>query len=172
MNGKNSLSEVIGEINIVSRELFVKTFEEVRIAFQEMFRRLFGGGRADIILQEGVDVLEAGIEIFAKPPGKENRSISLLSGGEKVMTTISLLFAVFKTKPSPFCILDEIDAALDEANIDRFMVVLQEFLSFTQFVIITHNPRTMSMSDEIYGVTMEEKGVSKAFTMKVEALAK
>jgi len=172
VNGKNSLSEVIGEINIVSRELFVKTFEEVRIAFQEMFRRLFGGGRADIILQEGVDVLEAGIEIFAKPPGKENRSISLLSGGEKVMTTISLLFAVFKTKPSPFCILDEIDAALDEANIDRFMVVLQEFLSFTQFVIITHNPRTMSMSDEIYGVTMEEKGVSKAFTMKVEALAK
>jgi chromosome segregation protein len=172
VNGKNSLSDVIEEINAVSRELFVKTFEEVRIAFQDMFRRLFGGGRADIVIQEGVDVLEAGIEIFAKPPGKENRSITLLSGGEKVMTTIALLFAVFKTKPSPFCILDEIDAALDEANVDRFMAVLQEFLSFTQFVIITHNPRTMSMSDEIYGVTMEEKGVSKAFTMKVEALAK
>ena len=172
VNGKNSLADVIDDINSVSRELFVKTFEDVRLAFQDMFRRLFGGGRADIVLQEDVDVLEAGIEIFAKPPGKENRNISLLSGGEKVMTTISLLFAVFKTKPSPFCILDEIDAALDEANIDRFMAVLQEFLSYTQFVIITHNPRTMSMSDEIYGVTMEEKGVSKAFTMKVEALAK
>lgn len=171
VNGKNSLADVIDDINSVSRELFVKTFEEVRIAFQDMFRRLFGGGRADIVLQEDIDVLEAGIEIFAKPPGKENRGISLLSGGEKVMTTIALLFAVFKTKPSPFCILDEIDAALDEANIDRFMAVLQEFLSFTQFVIITHNPRTMSMSDEIYGVTMEEKGVSKAFTMKVDALA-
>ncbi len=171
VNGKNSLSDVISEINIVSRELFVKTFEEIRVAFQDMFRRLFGGGRADIVLQEGVDVLDAGIEIFAKPPGKENRSISLLSGGEKVMTTISLLFAVFKTKPSPFCILDEIDAALDEANIDRFMAVLQEFLSFTQFIIISHNRRTMSMADEIYGVTMEEKGVSKAFTMKLEALA-
>lgn len=169
--GKNSLTDVIDEINVVSRELFVKTFEEIRSSFQEMFRRLFGGGRADIVLQEGVDVLEAGIEIFAKPPGKENRSISLLSGGEKVMTTISLLFAVFKTKPSPFCILDEIDAALDEANVDRFMAVLQEFLSFTQFIIISHNRRTMTMSDEIYGVTMEEKGVSKVLTMSLDTVS-
>ena len=163
------LREVIRKLNRISREKFRKTFEEIRVNFQDTFRRLFGGGRADLVLQEDEpDVLEAGIDVLACPPGKELRSIMLLSGGEKTMTTIALLFAIFRTKPSPFCILDEVDAALDEANIDRFTIMLEEFIKSSQFIIITHSKRTISIADVLYGITMQEKGVSKRVAVSLE----
>ncbi|MGR3172991.1 MAG: chromosome segregation protein SMC [Candidatus Scalindua sp.] len=165
---EKALKDIINKINITSRELFEKTFNEVRIHFHDLFRKMFGGGRADIILEEGVDILDAGIDIVAQPPGKELKSIMLFSGGEKVMTTIALLFAIFKSKPSPFCILDEVDAALDENNIKRFTQILQEFAKESQFVIITHSKQTMSVADVLYGVTMEEAGVSKKISVKFE----
>jgi chromosome segregation protein len=163
------LQEVIRKLNRVSREKFQKTFEEVRQNFQESFRRLFGGGRCDLALQQDeLDVLEAGIEVLACPPGKELRSITLLSGGEKTMTTIALLFAIFRAKPSPFCILDEVDASLDESNIDRFTAMLGEYVQNSQFIIITHNKRTVGIADVLYGITMQEKGVSKKVSVRVE----
>jgi chromosome segregation protein len=165
---QNALNELIKKINITSRDLFEKTFNQVRENFRVLFRKLFGGGKADIILEEGVDMLEAGIEIIAQPPEKELRSVNLLSGGEKVMTTVALLFAIFQVRPSPFCILDEVDAALDESNINRFIAVLKEFAQHSQFLIITHNKRTMSIADVLYGVTMQEPGVSKKITVKFE----
>jgi len=165
---EKALKDIINKINITSRELFEKTFNEVRIHFHELFRKMFGGGRADIILEEGVDILDAGIDIVAQPPGKELKSIMLFSGGEKVMTTIALLFAIFQSKPSPFCILDEVDAALDENNIDRFTQILREFARESQFVIITHSKQTMGIADVLYGVTMEEAGVSKKISVKFE----
>ncbi|MHC4255092.1 MAG: chromosome segregation protein SMC [Planctomycetota bacterium] len=158
---KHQLQQLINRLNKKSREKFVQTFEEVRTNFQEIFRKLFGGGKADIILEEAEDVLEAGIDIIAKPPGKEPRSITLLSGGEKSMTAIALLFSIFKTKPSPFCFLDEIDAALDEANNERFNMMLEEFQRDSQFIIITHSKRTMSIADVLFGITMQRRGISK-----------
>jgi chromosome segregation protein len=165
---KNALQNLIQKINHTSRELFEKTFNDIRQNFQAMFRKLFGGGKADVILEENVDMLEAGIEIVAQPPNKELRSITLLSGGEKVMTTVALLFAVFQSKPSPFCILDEVDAALDESNINRFTHILKEFTSDTQFLVITHNKVTMSVANVLYGITMQEPGVSKRVAVKFE----
>jgi chromosome segregation protein len=163
------LREVIRKLNRVCRERFAKTFEEVRKNFLVTFRRLFGGGKADLILDENEpDMLEAGIDVLACPPGKEMRSITLLSGGEKTMTTIALLFAIFKSKPSPFCILDEVDAALDEANIDRFTSMLNEFLGDSQFIIITHSKRTIGIADVLYGITMQEKGVSKNVAVSLD----
>ncbi len=164
------LQEVIRKLNKVSREKFMQTFEEVRKNFLETFRRLFGGGRCDLTLDpEEPDVLEAGIEVLACPPGKELRSITLMSGGEKTMTTIALLFAVFRSKPSPFCILDEVDAALDEANIDRFtQMLVDEFVKDSQFIIITHSKRTVGIAEVLYGITMQEKGISKKVAVKVE----
>ncbi|MHC4736845.1 MAG: chromosome segregation protein SMC, partial [Planctomycetota bacterium] len=135
------LQQLINRLNKQSREKFRETFEEVKVHFQQVFRRLFGGGKADIFLEEAEDILEAGVEIMARPPGKQTRSISLLSGGEKSLTAIALLFAIFKTKPSPFCFLDEIDAALDEANNERFNMMVQEFQKDSQFIIITHAKR-------------------------------
>lgn len=167
IESRKTLRQVIEEIEKKSRDLFITAFEEIRSNFQQTFRRLFGGGKAEIFLEKDVDVLEAGIEIVVRPPGKDLRSISLLSGGEKALTTIALLFAVFRAKPSPFCILDEVDAPLDETNIDRFMSIVKEFLDTTQFIIITHNRHTMSLSDVIYGVTMEEPGVTKVVSMKL-----
>ena len=140
--------------------------EEIRRHFQEIFRKLFGGGRADIMLEDAEDILEAGIEVIAKPPGKETRSISLLSGGEKSMTALALLFSVFKAKPSPFCFLDEVDAALDEANNERFGLLIKEFQKDSQFVVITHSKRTMSMADVLFGITMQIRGVSKKISVK------
>jgi len=140
----------------------------VRGHFQGLFRKLFGGGQADILLDEGVDILESGIEILARPPGKEPRSISLLSGGEKTLTCVALLLAMFRSRPSPFCVLDEVDAALDEANIDRFTRVLQDFLAWTQFIIVTHSKKTMTCANTIYGVTMQESGVSKQVSVRFE----
>jgi chromosome segregation protein len=164
---RESLLEAIRKIDVESRELFTATFEAVRTNFQAMFRRLFEGGKADIYLDEG-DVLEAGIDIVARPPGKEPRSISLLSGGERTMTAVALLFAIYQSKPSPFCLLDEVDAALDEANVHRFATVVHEFAEESQFIIITHNKRTMSAADTIFGVSMPEPGVSRRLAVRLD----
>jgi chromosome segregation protein len=165
---KRSLEEIIAKINHDSRRLFTETFESIRVHFQELFRKLFGGGMADIVLEDETDILETGIEIIARPPGKELRSISLMSGGEKTMTAVALLLAIFRSKPSPFCILDEVDAALDEANIGRFTAVLHEFLDKSHFIIITHSKRTMAVADVLYGITMQESGVSKRVAVRFE----
>ena len=162
------LEKLIAELDEESRTRFSSCFAEVRDNFLELFRKLFGGGKADIILEDPENPLECGIEIIARPPGKEPRSISLLSGGEKTMTAVALLFAVFKRKPSPFAILDEVDAALDESNIDRFNNMLTDFLARTQFILITHSKRTMQGANVLYGVTMEEPGVSKRVSVRFE----
>ncbi|MGB8225716.1 MAG: hypothetical protein WCE45_02445, partial [Sedimentisphaerales bacterium] len=166
---KEQLVQLINRLNKESMDKFATTFEQIRINFQEVFRKLFGGGKADIILEQPEDVLESGIEIMARPPGKETRSISLLSGGEKTMTAIALLFAIFKTKPSPFCFLDEVDAALDEANNERFDLIVQEFKKQSQFIIITHAKRTMSIADVLFGITMQQKGVSKKISVTFDS---
>ena len=131
-----------------------------------MFVEVFGGGKADLLLVGEGDVLECGIDIVARPPGKQLQSISLLSGGEQTMTAVALLFSIYQVKPSPFCVLDELDAPLDESNINRFIRVLQRFLVHSQFIIITHNKRTIGMADVLYGVTMQEHGVSKIVSVK------
>jgi chromosome segregation protein len=167
-SAKGSLESIINKINADSRRLFADTLEVVREHFQGLFRKLFGGGQADIILEEGVDVLDSGIEIVARPPGKEPRNISLLSGGEKTLTCVALLLAIFRSRPSPFCVLDEVDAALDEANIERFIGVLQEFLSTSQFIVVTHSKKTMTCASTLYGVTMQESGISKRVSVRFE----
>src|SRR6185369_9034896 len=146
--------------------MFLTTFERIRDNFRAMFTDVFGGGKADLLLVDENDVLESGIDIVARPPGKQLQSISLLSGGEQTMTAVSLLFSIYQVKPSPFCVLDELDAPLDESNINRFIRVLQRFLEHSQFVIITHNKRTIGMADVLYGVTMQEHGVSKIVSVK------
>jgi len=165
---KGHLESIIQKINRTSREMFEQTFNAVRANFQALFKKLFGGGSADVRLEEGADILDAGIEVIARPPGKEPRALSLLSGGEKTMTTVALLFAIFQAKPSPFCILDEVDAALDESNIDRFVLLLKEFVVQSQFLIITHSKRTMSIADVMYGITMQDTGVSKKISVRFE----
>ncbi|HUT46092.1 MAG TPA: hypothetical protein VMX36_07380, partial [Sedimentisphaerales bacterium] len=165
-SSRGQLQQLINRLNKKSREKFQETFEEIRGHFQEIFRKLFGGGKADVILEDAEDILDAGIEVIARPPGKETRSISLLSGGEKSMTALALLFSVFKAKPSPFCFLDEVDAALDEANNERFNMLLREFQKDSQFVIITHAKRTMSIADVLFGITMQIRGVSKKISVR------
>lgn len=165
---KMALDEIIHRINEDSKKLFKETYEAVRVQFQELFRKLFGGGMADIVLENPDDLLESGVDISARPPGKEMRNMSLLSGGEKTLTAVALLLAIFKNKPSPFCILDEVDAALDEANVGRFAAVLREFLHLSQFILITHSKKTMAAADVLYGVTMQEAGVSKRVAMRFE----
>jgi len=167
-SAKRSLEEIIAQINDDSRKLFSETFATIRTNFQELFRKLFGGGMADIVLEDEADILESGIEIIARPPGKELRSISLMSGGEKTMTAVALLLAIFRSRPSPFCILDEVDAALDEANIGRFTSVLRDFLDRSHFIIVTHSKRTMSVCDVLYGITMQESGISKRVAVRFE----
>jgi chromosome segregation protein len=165
---QKALQDIIARINTDSRRLFAETFAAIRTHFQELFRKLFGGGMADIVLEDETDILESGIEVVARPPGKELRSISLMSGGEKTLTAVALLLAIFRSKPSPFCILDEVDAALDEANIGRFTGVLREFLDRSQFILITHSKRTMACADVLYGVTMQESGISKRIAVRFE----
>ncbi|MCE5186163.1 MAG: chromosome segregation protein SMC [Planctomycetaceae bacterium] len=168
---KAQLEQLIARINTESRDKFEIVFAQIRENFQELFRKLFGGGKADVVLENPEDILESGIEIMARPPGKETRTISLLSGGEKTMTAIALLFAVFKSKPSPFCVLDEVDAALDEANNERFNLIVQEFKKQSQFIVITHSKRTMSIADVLYGITMQTQGVSKKISVQFEGNA-
>ncbi len=165
---EHTLREIIRKINRKSREMFQQTFEDVRENFQVIFRKLFAGGRADIQLEDDVDILDAGVEIIACPPGKDPASITLLSGGEKAMTAVALLFAIFRSKPSPFCILDEVDAALDENNIDRFCRLLREFLTDSQFIVVSHARRTIALADALYGITMQEPGVSTQVSVKFE----
>jgi chromosome segregation protein len=138
----------------------------VRKEFRDVFINLFQGGEADLKLVGSQDVLEAGVDIVVSPPGKKLASISLLSGGERALTAIALLFSLFKVKPSPFCVLDEIDASLDDANIERFTNFLQKLAKDTQFIIISHNKKTLAISEVLYGVTMEEPGVSKLISVK------
>ncbi len=167
-NSKASLEQIIERINTDSRRLFSETLQTVREHFQILFRKLFGGGHADIIMEDEGDILESGLEIVARPPGKEPRSISLLSGGEKTLTCVACLLAIFRSHPSPFCVLDEVDAALDEANIERFVGVLNEFLQWTQFIVVTHSKKTMSCGGTLYGVTMQESGISKQVSVRFE----
>jgi chromosome segregation protein len=191
ITSKQQLEELIETINKESAIRFEQTFNAVREHFQGMFRKLFGGGKADIYLEtelvdtkatptefdeqgnplpvkKKIDILDAGIEIIARPPGKQPATISQLSGGEKAMTCIALLMSIFKSKPSPFCILDEVDAPLDEANNVRFGMIIQEFLTNSQFIVITHHKRTMQICDQLYGVTMQEQGVSKRVQVKFD----
>lgn len=165
---KDSLQRIIGRINADSRRLFLDTLEAIRENFQKLYRRSFGGGTADLILEESDDPLEAGVEIVATPPGKPSFSNSLLSGGEKALTAVALLMAIFQYRPSPFCVLDEVDAPFDEANIGRFVTVLTEFLDQTKFVVVTHSKKTMTAANTLYGVTMQESGVSKQVSIRFE----
>jgi chromosome segregation protein len=166
VKAKQELIDVINRINTQTQEMFVETFSRIRDNFQSMFTEVFGGGKADLRLVNEGDVLESGIEIVARPPGKQLQSISLLSGGEQTMTAVALLFAIYQVKPSPFCVLDELDAPLDESNINRFVRILQRFLEHSQFIIITHNKRTIGMANVLYGVTMEEQGISQIVSVK------
>ena len=170
LDAKAQLEHAITQLDQLSVTRFTETFEKVREHFRETFRRLFGGGRAEIVLENPDDVLESGIDIVARPPGKEPRTIGLLSGGEKTLTAVALLFAVFRAKPSPFAILDEVDAALDEANIRRLVTLLQEFVVQSQFLVVTHSKTTMEAANVLYGVTMEEPGVSKKVAVRLSDL--
>ncbi len=172
INSKDHLHKVISKINRETRTRFADTFEQVRQNFREVFKELFGEqGKANLILLDETDPLESGIDIIAKPPGKKPQSITLLSGGERAMTAVALLFSIYMVKPSPFCVLDELDAPLDESNIDRFIKLLDRFTRQSQFVIVTHNKRTMNRCEVIYGVTQEEFGISKLIGMQFASRA-
>jgi chromosome segregation protein len=166
LRAKDDLQKAINKINLTSKELFSSTFAAVQDNFKDIFQRLFEGGRAELILIDEGDVLESGIEIVARPPGKRLQSVALLSGGEKALTAIALLFALFMVRPSPFCVLDEIDAPLDDVNVSRFTHLLKEFSKRTQFILITHNKVSMETADVMYGVTMQESGVSNIISTK------
>ncbi|OJF76000.1 MAG: chromosome segregation protein SMC [Treponema sp. CETP13] len=162
------LQRITEEIKAESTELFLETYNKIKKNFHNMFRRLFGGGRAELRLVDPTNVLESGIDIFAQPPGKKLENIALLSGGEKTMTAVGLLFATYMVRPSPFCLLDEIDAALDEQNVLRFVQMLREFGNMSQYIVITHNKKTVAAASTMLGVTMEESGISKVITIKLE----
>jgi chromosome segregation protein len=166
VSAKAQLLEVINRIKRADAADVRGDVRENPREFPAMFVEVFGGGKADLILVDENDVLESGIDIVARPPGKQLQSISLLSGGEQTMVAVSLLFSIYQVKPSPFCVLDELDAPLDEANINRFVNLLQRFIAHSQFIIITHNKRTIGMADVLYGVTMQEHGVSKIVSVK------
>src|SRR6056297_3449815 len=167
LESKESLNEIIEEIDEVAREKFMSTFEQIKDNFQSIFNIFFEGGEADLKLL-GDDPLDSKIEIYARPGGKKLRSIRMLSAGEKTLTAIALIFGIYQVKPSPFCILDEVDAPLDDPNTRRFLEMIDSFSDNTQFIIVTHNKITMSAADNLYGVTMSEKGVSQIVSTKME----
>jgi chromosome segregation protein len=168
INAKENLKEVIKDIENKMKNQFLINFNEINTNFQEIFKILFNGGQAELIIENNEDILNSGIEIKVQPPGKKLQSLTLLSGGEKSLTAVALLFAILKLKPSPFCILDEIDAALDEANISRYTNYLKTISDNTQFVLITHRKTTMEIADVLYGVSMEEEGISKLISVKLK----
>ncbi len=163
---RTDLQQTIQKINQTARQLFMETFEKARVNFKSLFQELFNGGESDIMLEDPNDPLESNIDIIARPRGKKLLSITMMSGGERALTAISLLFALYLVKPSPFCILDEIDAPLDDANCHRFLKIIRKFSNQTQFITITHNKITMEAADNLYGVTMEQPGVSKLVSVK------
>jgi chromosome segregation protein len=165
MASKQDLEALIAKLDHESRKMFKETFEKIKENFQNNFQTLFGGGEAELRFTDSHDILEAGVDIIAKPPGKQMRSISLLSGGEKCLTALALLFSIFEVRPAPFCVLDEVDAPLDESNVGRFTQMLDRFIEHTQFLIVTHNKRTMAMAHRLLGVSMEEKGISKLLSL-------
>ncbi|MGV3720751.1 MAG: hypothetical protein ACO1SX_07550, partial [Actinomycetota bacterium] len=161
---REQLEEAIREIDLASRETFLKAFQEIALAFDEMFKKLFGGGSTELKLTDPEDILETGIDIIVQPPGKRQQNLLLLSGGERALTAAAMLFALLKVRPSPFCVMDEVDAPLDESNVGRFAEAIRDFSARTQFIIVTHNRGTMERADTLYGVTMEERGVSKVLS--------
>jgi chromosome segregation protein len=172
MHAKESLNTVIKEMKYTIASQFADCFEKIRENFNEIFRKIFGGGKAQLKLENEKEILTTGIEIIVQPPGKKLQNLSLLSGGERALTAISLLFAILKFKPTSFCILDEIEAALDDVNVYRYADFLKEFSIETQFITITHRKGTMEAADVLYGVTMEEHGVSKLVSVKLKEIKK
>ena len=168
LEAKDTLLEIISEMDKVMKEEFLKTFKQIQVEFEGVFKQLFGGGRASLKLTDPDNILETGVEIIASPPGKKLTTISLLSGGEKTLTAISLLFAILNVRPIPFCIFDEVEAALDEANVDNFGKYLDHYKTKTQFLLITHKKKTMEYANTLYGITMQESGVSKLVSVKLE----
>jgi chromosome segregation protein len=168
LNAQNTLLNIIDQMDDVMKEKFIESFKKVQHEFKNVFKELFGGGDADLKLTDPDNLLETGIEIIALPPGKKLQHISLLSGGEKTLTAISLLFAILRTRPVPFCILDEVEAALDEVNVDNFGKFLSKIKDKTQFIVITHKKKTMEYADVLYGITMQESCVSKLVSVKLE----
>ena len=172
VNAENTLYDIIKEMDMVMKDKFLDTFEKVKVEFKNVYRELFKGGKAELSLTDPDNILETGIEIKAEPPGKKLQSISLLSGGEKTFTAISLLFAILNIRPVPFCLFDEVEAALDDANVEAFGKYLDKYRDNTQFIIITHKKKTMEYADILYGITMEESGVSKIVSVKLEDIKK
>jgi chromosome segregation protein len=169
---REALLNVVARIDETIRDMFLDTFNAVAENFRQYFRQLFNGGQARVYLIDEADPLESGIEIEARPPGKKPQTISLLSGGEQAMTAIALLFGIFKAKPSPFCVLDEVDAPLDDANVGRFINLLDEFADQSQFIVITHNKQTMARAAALYGVTQQERGVSQLVSVRFKGVEK
>ena len=164
----DNLIRVSEEIKSKSSEMFLETYNKIKKNFHNMFRRLFSGGRAELRLEDPQNVLTSGIEILAQPPGKKLESIALLSGGEKTMTAVALLFATYQVRPSPFCLLDEIDAALDDKNVSSFVTTLESFANVSQYIVITHNKKTVMGASTMLGITMEESGVSKIIALRLD----
>jgi chromosome segregation protein len=162
-----SLDQAIKKINRTSRKRFAVTFAAVNEKFKEMFKILFNGGRAEMVLTDEANLLETGVEIIVQPPGKKLQNVNLLSGGEKALTAVALIFSLFFINPSPFCLMDEVDAPLDDANIGRFNKMIKELAKQYQIILVTHNKRTMEMADTLYGVTMEEPGISKLISVRL-----
>ena len=167
-NAEDTLLEIINDMDEVMKTKFSETFEQVRIEFKKVFRDLFKGGNAELVLTNPEDILNTGIEIKAEPSGKKLKNISLLSGGERTFTAISLLFAILNVRPVPFCLLDEVEAALDDANVESFCSYLNKYRNNTQFILITHKKKTMEYLDILYGITMQESGVSKLVSVKLD----
>jgi len=167
-NSIESIQKAIEKIDEESRSLFMQAFEEINENFKKTFSMLFEGGDSELRLQDMENPLESGVDIYAQPPGKKLLNLNLLSGGEKALTSLAFLFALFLFKPSPFCVFDEVDAPLDDANLGRFLKFIDDMKPYTQFIIITHNPKTIEKADYIYGITMNEPGISSVYSMKLE----